>query len=169
MIEYWHILAIIAGAVCDIALLFAYIKWLRKAKCTEPLERSRRLSTFYKALAVVCFLPVVSPAYWISNNPLLWNAFSPLLPPAYHGAGFGMLFIFFSFFAAILGALCILAGFQLQNGRGEKLSIFVSAIFILSGIFSLVSLLLGFVSVVYAGKFKRGNCKYFFHLLSLNC
>jgi hypothetical protein len=42
-----------------------YVRWLRKPWASEPQELVKRLATFYKALAVVCFIPVISPSSWL--------------------------------------------------------------------------------------------------------
>jgi hypothetical protein len=140
VIEYWHIIAILAGAVCNVILLFTYIKWFRKARLSKPQETVKLLSTFYKALAVTCFLPIVSPAYWISVNPLFWDIVRPFLPGLYHGAGLGMLFVFFVCFSVVFCLLCVVAASWLSSGRGRELGILLSIVFTLTSLFSLGSL-----------------------------
>jgi hypothetical protein len=107
LIEYWHIIAILVGMVCTIVLLFTYVRWFRKAMLSKPQEPMKRLSTFYRLLAVICFIPIISPAYWIAVSPLFWDIVRPFLPGCYHGAGIGMLFFFFFCFSFIFCLLCV--------------------------------------------------------------
>ena len=140
MIEYWHVIAVFAGAACNVILLFIYLRWFRKIRISKLRETAKQLSTFYKVLAVICFLPIVSPAYWLSVSPLFWDIVRPFLPTLYHGAGIGMWFVFFVSFSVIFCILCVVAASWLPSGRGKKLSLFVSSLFTLSSISSLWSL-----------------------------
>ena len=140
LIEYWHIIAILVGMVCTIVLLFMYVRWFGKAALSKPQEPMKRLSLFYRSLAVICFIPIISPAYWIAVNPLFWDIVRPFLPPCYHGAGIGMVFFFFFGFSFIFCLLCVGAATWLPSYRGRGLGLFLSTIFTLTGVFSLVSL-----------------------------
>jgi len=140
VIECWHIIAILVGAVCNVVLLFMYIKWFRKARLSKPQDTVKQLSTFYKALAVVCFLPLVSPAYWISSSSLFWDIVRPFLPPLYHLAGLAMMVVFFFCFSLVFFVLCFVAASWLPSGSGKKVGLFVSALFILTSVSSLWSL-----------------------------
>jgi len=140
VIEYWHIIAVLVGALFNTILLFTYIRWFRKARLSKPQETAKQLSTFYKALAVICFLPIVSPAYWISVSSLFWDIVRPFLPGLYHGAGIAMWFVFFVCFSVVFCLLCVVAASWLPSGRGRKLGLFVSALFTLTSVFSLGSL-----------------------------
>ena len=140
MIEYWHVLMVIAGALCNIVLLFMFVNWFRKARFFEVRETVRKLSIFYEVLAVVCFFPFLSPSYWISNSSLFWDFLGLFLLSVYHGAGIGMWFISFICFSTILCLLCIITAFELSNQRGIKLGFLISFLFILTSLFSLISL-----------------------------
>jgi hypothetical protein len=140
LIEYWHIIAILVGVVCTIVLLFTYVRWFRKATFSKPQEPMKHLSTFYRSLAVICFMPIISPAYWIAVSPLFWDIVGPFLPACYHGAGIGMFFFFFFGFSLIFCLLCIGAATWLPSNRGRGLGLFVSTVFTVTSVFSLGSL-----------------------------
>lgn len=136
----WYVFAIVAGMVSDVFLLIVYVRWFRRGMLSEPLEAAKRLSTFYIWLAAICFLPIVSPAYWISVNPLFWDVVRPFLPPLYHGAGIAMMFVFFLFFSLIFCLLSVGAATWIPRDRGRHLGLFVSALYAITGVLSLWSL-----------------------------
>lgn len=121
-------------------LLFAYVRWFRKATLSKSWEPVKRLSTFYRSLAVICFIPIISPAYWIAVSPLFWDIVRPFLPGCYHGAGIGMCFFFFFCFSLTFCLLCIRAAIWLPRNRGKNLSLLMSTLFTLITVFSLGSL-----------------------------
>jgi hypothetical protein len=139
MIEYWHVIAVLVGVACNVILLFMYFRSLRKARFKSQ-ETVKLLSTFYKALAVVCFLPIVSPAYWISADSLFWDIVQPFLNGLHGGAFFAMWFFFFACFSLVFCLLCVAVASWLPSERGKKLGLFVSALFTIISISSLWSL-----------------------------
>ena len=140
LIEYWHVIAILVGIVFTIVLLFTYVRWFRKAMLSKSQEPMKRLSIFYRSLAVICFVPIISPAYWIAISPLFWDIVRQFLPACYHGAGIAMCFYFFFWFSLILCLLCVAVATWLPSNRGRDLGLCLSTIFSLSSAFSIASL-----------------------------
>jgi len=68
-----------------IILMSSYVSWIRKAKVTAPENLMERLATFYKLLALVSFVPIVSPSYLAAFS--LLHMIGPFLPPMYGSAG----------------------------------------------------------------------------------
>ena len=145
-IEYWYILPSIVATFCTVVLPFVYVRWLRKPKASEPQELMRRLATFYKTLAVICFIPVISPSSWFGVS--IAYAVIPFMfpPPAGSegrgggGAGIAMLLTFCFVFSLVLSLLCFKTAIRLLQGQGKTLGFIVSMLFVASGIFAVRSL-----------------------------
>jgi hypothetical protein len=123
-----------------------YVRWLRKPGASEPQELMRRLATFYKALAVICFIPVISPSSWLGVS-IAYAVIPIIFPPPTGsegriggGAGIAMLLMFCFVFSLVLSLLCLKTAMNLLRGQGKTLGLFVSILFVASGIFALKSL-----------------------------
>ena len=135
-----------------------YVRWLRKPGAFEPRELMRRLATFYKALAVVCFIPIISPS-WLGVS--LAYAVLPILfpPPTGNegrvggGAGLAMLLMFCFLFSIVLSLLCWETATWLLEGGGKALGLFVSMLFVASGIFALKSLYPDLMSTLHSSHY----------------
>lgn len=145
-IEYWYILPSIVATFCAVILPFMHVRWLRKAATSEPQELVRRLATFYKALAVACFIPIISPSSWVGVS-IAYAVLPIIFPPPTGsegriggGAGIAMLLMFCLLFSLVLSLLCLETATWLPQHRGEVLGLFVSILFVASGIFALKSL-----------------------------
>lgn len=145
-IEYWYILPSIVGMFCTVVLPFMYVRWLRKPGASEPQELMKRLATFYKALAVVCFIPIISPSSWVGVN-IAYIVLPIIFPPSTGsegrvggGAGIAMMLMFCFLFSSGLSLLCFETATWLLQRRGKALALLVSMFFAASGIFALNSL-----------------------------
>ena len=145
-IEYWYILPSIVGMVGTVVLPFMYVRWLRKPRASEPQELMKRLATFYKALAVVCFIPIISPSSWVGVN-IAYIVLPIIFPPPTGsegrvggGAGIAMMLMVCFLFSLVLSLLCLETATWLLQRRGKALGLFVSMLFVASGIFALKSL-----------------------------
>jgi hypothetical protein len=145
-IEYWYILPSIVATFCTVVLPFMYVRWLRKPGASEPQKLMRRLATFYKALAVVCFIPVISPSSWVGVS-MAYVVLPIIFPPPTGsegrvggGAGIAMMLMFCFLFSLVLSLLCLETATWLLEGEGKASGVFVSMLFVASGIFALKSL-----------------------------
>jgi len=138
-IEYWHIFPTIAAMLGVIVLPFAYVRWLRKPSASEPQELMKRLATFYKLLAVVCFVPIISPSYW--GGFKISYIIGPFLNGSMSGgAGIAMMVELWFLFSFILSFLCINTATGLPQGRRKVLGLVISTLFATCGVFALKSL-----------------------------
>lgn len=145
-IEYWYILPSIVAMFCTVVLPFMYVRWLRKPRASEPQELVKHLATFYKALAVVCFIPVISPSSWVGVN-IAYVVLPIIFPPPTGsegrvggGGGIAMMLMVCFLFSLVLSLLCLETARWLLQRRGKALGLFVSMLFAASGIFALKSL-----------------------------
>jgi len=145
-VEYWHVLPTIVAMFCTIILPFMYVRWLRKPEASEPQELVKRLATFYKALAVVCFIPIISPSSWVGVNiayivlPIIFPAPTGSEGRVGGGAGIAVMLMFCFLFSLVLSLLCFETAMWLLERGGKALGLFVSMLFAASGIFALKSL-----------------------------
>lgn len=145
-IEYWYILPSIVAIFGTVVLPFMYVRWLRKPGASEPQELMRRLATFYKALAVACFIPVISPSSWVGVKiayivlPIIFPTPTGSEGRVGGGAGIAMMLMFYFLFSSALSLLCFGTATWLLQRRGKALGLFVSMLFVASGIFALKSL-----------------------------
>ena len=145
-IEYWYVLPSIVGIFCAVVLPLMYLRWLRKPGASKPQELVRRLATFYKALAVVCFIPIISPSSWFGVSlayvviPILFPSSTGSEGRVGGGAGIAMLLVFCFLFSVVLSLLCWETATLLLRGQGKALGVLVSTLFAASGIFALKSL-----------------------------
>jgi hypothetical protein len=131
---------------CTVVLPFMYVKRLRKPGASEPQELVKRLATFYKALAVVCFIPVISPSSWL--GVYIAYIVLPIISPTPTGsegrvgggAGIAMMLMVCFLFSLVLSLLCFATATWLPQRGGKALGLFVSMLFVASGIFALKSL-----------------------------
>jgi hypothetical protein len=119
---------------------------VKKVRASEPQELVRCLATFYKALAVVCFVPIISPSSWLGVS-IAYAVLPVIFPPPMGsggrvggGAGVAMLLTFCFLFSLVLSLLCLETATWLLQGQGKALGVFVSMLFAASGIFALKSL-----------------------------
>ena len=145
-IEYWYILPSIVATFCTVVLPFMYVRWLRKPGASEPQELMRRLATFYKTLAIVCFIPIISPSSWVGVS-IAYAVIPIIFPPPTGsegrvggGAGIAMLLMFCFVFSLVLSLLCFATAAWLLQRKGKVLGLFVSMLFVASGIFAAKSL-----------------------------
>ena len=145
-IEYWYILPSIVATFCTVVLPFMYVRWLRKPGASGPQKLMRRLATFYKALAVVCFIPVISPSSWVGVSmayvvlPIIFPSPTGSEGRVGGGAGIAMMLMFCFLFSLVLSLLCFETATWLLDGEGKALGLLVSMFFAASGIFALNSL-----------------------------
>ena len=131
---------------CTVVLPFMYVRWLRKPGASEPQELMRRLATFYKTLAIVCFIPIISPSSWVGVS-IAYAVIPIIFPPPTGsegrvggGAGIAMLLMFCFVFSLVLSLLCFATAAWLLQRKGKVLGLFVSMLFVASGIFAAKSL-----------------------------
>jgi len=138
-VEDWHVIPSIAAILGTIVLSFAYVRWLRKTGVSEPQKLVKHLATFYKLLAVVSLVPVISPSYWGGFNILY--IIGPFFNASLSGlAGIAMMVVFWFLFSYILAFLCIETATGLPQGQRRVLSLVISMLFATSGVFALKSL-----------------------------
>jgi len=145
-IEYWHVIPTIIAMFGSIVLPFAYFRWLRKPSFSEPWELINRLATFYKLLAFVCFVPIISPSYWGGFNisdivfPIIFPTPTGSEGRVGGGAGIAMMLMVCFMFSLVLSSLCIKTATWLLQRGGKASGLFLSMLFAASGIFALKSL-----------------------------
>jgi hypothetical protein len=142
-----------------VVLPLMYSRWLRKPRASEPQELMRRLATFYRVLAIVCFIPVISPSSWVGVS-IAYIVLPVIFPPPAGsegrvggGAGIAMLLMFCFVFSIVLSLLCWETATWLLEGRGKALGVFVSMLFAASGILALKSLFPDLVSTLHSSHY----------------